>query len=239
MRVAEELEIFDLSLHSASHVPADELLAGDDLEGNLLVCAAVNGELHLAEGALAEGPEDVVLADALFGTHLIGKRGRDRGVHGGVHGAVVASMGIAVVIISADLGGRQGDGELLIIIRSRRHGCGWRSVSVRICLILLVGAGDGRRETGERPGVCSGGVEWMCPGVEGKCGRVTSLRLRNDLNSPAVVGLVGPAQVCYQALDSKLTGQFKLKLPGSTEAPLLLLVSNIIHGAQHHQHFSH
>ena len=45
-------------------------------------------------------------------------------MHGGIHGAVVASMGIAVVIVAADLRGRQGDGELLVIIRSRRHGRG-------------------------------------------------------------------------------------------------------------------
>ena len=49
VRVPEELEIFDLSLDPAGHVSADELLPGDDLEGDLLVCAAVYGELHLAE----------------------------------------------------------------------------------------------------------------------------------------------------------------------------------------------
>lgn len=66
MGVAEELEIFNLSFDSSSHVAADELLAGDDLEGDLLAGAVVNSKLDFAKGAFAEGAKDLVGADALL-----------------------------------------------------------------------------------------------------------------------------------------------------------------------------
>lgn len=96
MGVPEQLQILDLALYSAGHVAADQLLAGDDLEGDLLAGAPVDGQLDLAEGALSQGLDDVVLANALVCLDLIGQRPCGRGRHG------VCGM------VDDDVGGAQG-----------------------------------------------------------------------------------------------------------------------------------
>lgn len=68
--VAEELKVLNLSLDSAGHVTSHELSAGDDFEGNLLASNLVHCQLHLAKGALAESPQDLVLAKTLLCAHL-------------------------------------------------------------------------------------------------------------------------------------------------------------------------
>jgi hypothetical protein len=77
--MAQQLEVFDLALDAALHVAADEVLARDDLEGDLLAGAAMHGQLDLAEAALAERLHDAVGADALLGAGLFGAE-RERGV---------------------------------------------------------------------------------------------------------------------------------------------------------------
>lgn len=47
--MSEQLQILDLALDTASHVPADELLPGNDLESNLLTSAPMHGQLHFAK----------------------------------------------------------------------------------------------------------------------------------------------------------------------------------------------
>ena len=84
MRVAEQLEVLYLALDAALHIAADEVLARDDLQGDLLAGAAVHGQLDLAEAALAERLDDVVGADALLGARLLAERGAV-----GISGAMV------------------------------------------------------------------------------------------------------------------------------------------------------
>lgn len=66
MRVPQQLEILNLALDSAGHVPTDELLSGDDLEGDLLAGAIMDGQANFAEGSLAQRAEDFVGADTLL-----------------------------------------------------------------------------------------------------------------------------------------------------------------------------
>src|SRR5687768_9597359 len=47
--MSQQLEIFNLSLDPTSHVTADELLPGDDLERDMLPRAVVDGQLDLAK----------------------------------------------------------------------------------------------------------------------------------------------------------------------------------------------
>lgn len=79
----QQLEILNLALDSAGHVPADELLSGDDLERHLLAGAIVDGQANLAEGALAQRANDFVGADTLLrpGLFLL-RRLLVRGDHG-------------------------------------------------------------------------------------------------------------------------------------------------------------
>lgn len=67
------MKILDLALYAALHVATDELLAGNDLESNLLAGAAMDSQLDLAEAALAERLDNVVGTDALLGAHLVAK----------------------------------------------------------------------------------------------------------------------------------------------------------------------
>ena len=91
--MAQELEVLDLALDAADHVAADELFARDDLEGDLLAGAAVHGQLDLAEGALAQSADDVVLAHALLEPGFIA--------------AVLGRGGaVAVAMMAAIAGGR-------------------------------------------------------------------------------------------------------------------------------------
>lgn len=71
MGVSEQLKVLNLALYAALHVAADELLARNDLEGNLLAGAAMHSELDLAEAAFAERLDNVVCTDALLGAHLV------------------------------------------------------------------------------------------------------------------------------------------------------------------------
>jgi hypothetical protein len=64
--MSEELQVFDLPFHPASHITTDELLPGDDLQSNLLVRHTMNSQLHLAKRAFSQRPHDMVGADALL-----------------------------------------------------------------------------------------------------------------------------------------------------------------------------
>ena len=112
MRMAKQLEVFNLALNPALHVATDEFLPRNNLESDLLAGAAMHGQLDLAEAALAEGLDDVVCADALLCAYLVADRGLGPvvGGHahdGGIHGIGVVAAGAAVAVSSgaADLGG--------------------------------------------------------------------------------------------------------------------------------------
>lgn len=65
MRMSQQLEILDLSLHAAGHVPGHELLTRYNLQSHLLSSGLVDSQFHLAERALPKRLEDVVLAKPL------------------------------------------------------------------------------------------------------------------------------------------------------------------------------
>ena len=71
MGMPEQLKVLNLALYAALHVAADELLAGNDLEGDLLAGTAMDSQLDLAEAAFAERLDNVVGTDALLGAHLV------------------------------------------------------------------------------------------------------------------------------------------------------------------------
>lgn len=131
--MSEQLQIFNLTLDTASHVPADKLLPGNDLEGNLLASAAMDSQLHFAKRALAQGLDDVVLADALIRLDLVGQTpGNGAGGRGGGHvGGVVAvdedlgGAGRGVVDVGSapsHLGGAEGDGKLAVVVGVGTYG---------------------------------------------------------------------------------------------------------------------
>lgn len=148
MRVSQELQIFDLALDATSHVSADELLSGDDLERDLLAGAIMNSQLDLSEGALAECLDDLVGADTLLRLNLVPQRGGgiDRRSHvegvgwlkvvvssGGGGGGT--SGGTVLLGASTDLGGREADMELLLVeAGSHVVGRGEGGGSGRFCL---------------------------------------------------------------------------------------------------------
>lgn len=121
--MAQQLQILNLTLDPACHVSGDEPLAIDDLEGNLLAADLVGGQLDLAEGALAEGADNGILAEALARlcvlalcfVHRCSER-RGRGL-GGVLGLWGAGLGGAAPLCG------HGDGEFLqvVIIDCGRH----------------------------------------------------------------------------------------------------------------------
>ena len=65
VRVSQQLQILDLALDPARHVSRHQPLAVDDFERDLLAADLVRGQLDLAKGALAEGADYRVLAQAL------------------------------------------------------------------------------------------------------------------------------------------------------------------------------
>lgn len=143
--MAEQLKILNLALDTALHVAADKFLARDDLEGNLLAGAAVDSQLDLAEGALAERLDNVVGADALLGAHLVAHGQLGVGVawqhDGGVDGAdgSLAVSYVALSLVPADLRGRQGDGQLLVVVGLGHAGDGYRGMGNRFIEFRLCG----------------------------------------------------------------------------------------------------
>jgi hypothetical protein len=77
--MAQELQVFNLALYAPSHVSTDKLLAGDDLERYPLSRAMVDSQLHLSKGALAQGADDLVGADALLRLGSVAERLLRRG----------------------------------------------------------------------------------------------------------------------------------------------------------------
>jgi hypothetical protein len=128
VRVPQQLQVLNLALDAAGHVAADELLPGDDLEGDLLAGAVVDGQPHLAKGALAQGPDDGVGANPLLRLGLVLRLVGSR--HGG--GRIRSSVALLrlglrrrlllLLLVTPDVGGRHGDGQLLIVEASRDHG---------------------------------------------------------------------------------------------------------------------
>ena len=123
MRMAQQLQILNLTLDPACHISGDEPLAVDDLEGDFLAADLVGGQLDLAEGALAQGADNGILAEtlvrlcvlALGFVHRSSERSRRR--RGGVLGLCCAGLGGAPPLCG------HGDGELLqvLIIDCGRH----------------------------------------------------------------------------------------------------------------------
>lgn len=66
MRMSEQLQVLNFSLHPTSHVPADELLPRDDLQSDLLVGDSMHGQLDLSKRTLAESPNDMICTDSLL-----------------------------------------------------------------------------------------------------------------------------------------------------------------------------
>ena len=74
VRMAQQLQVLDLPLNASLHVARLQVLAGDDLEGDLLAGSLVNGQLHLAEAAFAQSLDDLVLAQSRFATTVCAMR---------------------------------------------------------------------------------------------------------------------------------------------------------------------
>jgi hypothetical protein len=136
--MTQQLKIFNLSFDTASHVSTDELLTSNDLEGDLLSSPLMNGQPHFSKGTLAQGAHNLVSADALLRLGLV-SGGRLHGNLaatarlGGFGGIVSALMSVVVVVglllrrllllEATDMGGGQGDCELLVLEASSRcHG---------------------------------------------------------------------------------------------------------------------
>lgn len=65
MRVSQQLQVLNLSLHAPNHIPREKLSTRDDLEGDLAATGLVDGEFHLSERALTQDLERLVLVEAL------------------------------------------------------------------------------------------------------------------------------------------------------------------------------
>ncbi len=133
MRVTQKLQVFNLALDAADHVAADELLPGDNLEGDLLAGADVSSQSDLTKRAFPQGPNNLVRAYALLGLCLLLGRRADR-LRGRAGAAVLllipavtvvvmmAGLGILLLLLPTDVRRRERNGQLLIVEASRAHG---------------------------------------------------------------------------------------------------------------------
>lgn len=129
MGVSQKLQELNFALHTASHVAADELLARDDLESHLLACGLVNGQLHFAKGALAQGADDGVLVEpGVCGPYAV-RQLRRAGAGTRLGGAIVGDIDLRRLLTGDEgcmgppaLGARQGNRQLLVFEPTRAHG---------------------------------------------------------------------------------------------------------------------
>lgn len=126
--MSQQLQVPDLALDAADHVPRQQLAARDDLQGNLAAAGLVDGQLDLAEGALAEDLDGLILVEAL---HVPGRGGRldgrvaaaagwtwrRRHGHGGHVGAGDGPAGTVVVAIAVE----GGEGEEIFVVEGSGH----------------------------------------------------------------------------------------------------------------------
>ena len=101
MGMSQQLQVLDLSFHPTRHVPRDELLSGNNLQGNLLVRDPVSRQLDLPKTALPKRADDMVGPDALLGLPL------RRGLNGPVFVAIrlAASACIGRFVLSSAVRG--------------------------------------------------------------------------------------------------------------------------------------
>lgn len=120
VRVSEQLQVLNLPLHPARHISTDQLLPRNNLQGDLLIGDPVDSQLDFAKGALAQRPDDLVGADALFCLLL------RRWLNGTVIVAIwTARTGIRRFIVRTTVrGGCERDLELAIFVGPVRHHCG-------------------------------------------------------------------------------------------------------------------
>lgn len=120
--MAKQLQVLNLSLNTARHVPTDELLPSYYLQSHLLSCALMDGQPYFSEGALAQSSHDLVGANALLRLGSRFARGRARGILS-IRTGFRRLYGIVAARVSALSRWRrrllramgQGHGELLII----------------------------------------------------------------------------------------------------------------------------
>lgn len=143
--VPEQLQVLDLALNAAGHVSGDEALAIDDFQRHLLAADLVRGQLDLAEGALAEGAYNGVLAEALvclcvLALGLVDSCAERSGRH---WGGVLGLWGAGPSSLASPLGGH-GDGELLQVLVVDGGGHGGRGLAgTGLLYDGGAGAGDG------------------------------------------------------------------------------------------------
>lgn len=132
MWVSQKLQIFNFSLDSPSHITADELLARNNLESDLLASAPMDGQLDLAKRAFTQRLDNIVLADSLVSLDLLGRgAGSPHGWMAG--GCVCIPLRIVALVVDDNIGsasgrirevdpasshlrGAEGDGELGAVV---------------------------------------------------------------------------------------------------------------------------
>lgn len=127
--MSEQLKVFNLSLDSAGHVTTNELLASDDLEGDLLAGAVMDRQLNLSKGPLAERADDLVGADALlrlldfleWHLHVAQPRGRFGRCCVIATGVLLLLLMLLLLLVSTDVGRGERDGQLLVLEASGSH----------------------------------------------------------------------------------------------------------------------
>lgn len=65
VRVPQQLEVLDLTFNTTNHVTRQQFATGDDLQSDLATTGLVNGQFHLAKGALPQYLDRLVLVEAL------------------------------------------------------------------------------------------------------------------------------------------------------------------------------
>lgn len=128
--MSQQLQVLDLALDAADHVPRQELPARDGLQGDLAAAGLVNGQPDLPEGAFTEVLDDLILVEAL---HVPGRRrGLDRRIaapavgawrrrhrHGGQVGvgeSPAGSLAVSVTVtITIAVEGGEGEGEIFVV----------------------------------------------------------------------------------------------------------------------------
>ena len=73
MRMSQQLQVLNFSLHSASHIPRYEFLTRYDFQSNFLSTDAMYCEFDFAERAFAQGLLNAVLSNSLTSTSLCGQ----------------------------------------------------------------------------------------------------------------------------------------------------------------------
>lgn len=121
MGVSKQLQVGNFSLHPPGHVPVDQFLPRNNLQGDFLARNLVYRELNLAKRALAEGPDDFVLTQASLWFSVF------------VAGILTGVRVLARVVVTVGS-----------VVRAVRVGGGLRVLLLLLLLFLLLLGGWGR-----------------------------------------------------------------------------------------------